>query len=221
MMTLYLLFEAMESGRVTKQTQIPVSAHAASQPPTKMRFRRGETIDVDSAIRALVVKSANDVAVAVGEYLGGGSEDQFAAMMTAKARQLGMRSTIFRNASGLPDDGQMHDRARHGGARHGAARSASRSTSTISPKAISCSAASWCAATTTCSAGCAASTASRPATSAPRASTSSPPTMPTAASSIVVVMGADTARQRNDHVEALLERALAPGSGDLKLVFAE
>ncbi|TIQ28733.1 MAG: D-alanyl-D-alanine carboxypeptidase [Mesorhizobium sp.] len=107
MMTLYMLFEALESGRVSKETQIPVSDHAASQPPTKLRFRRGETIDVDSAIRAMVVKSANDVAVAVGEYLGGGSEDQFAAMMTAKARQLGMTSTNFRNACGLPDDGQV------------------------------------------------------------------------------------------------------------------
>ncbi|MDX8527073.1 D-alanyl-D-alanine carboxypeptidase family protein [Mesorhizobium sp. MSK_1335] len=107
MMTLYMLFEAMESGRVTKQTQIPVSEHAASQPPTKLRFRRGETIDVDSAIRAMVVKSANDVAVAVGEYLGGGSEDRFAAMMTAKAHQLGMSSTSFHNACGLPDDAQV------------------------------------------------------------------------------------------------------------------
>ncbi|OBQ95276.1 D-alanyl-D-alanine carboxypeptidase family protein [Mesorhizobium sp. AA23] len=107
MMTLYMLFEALESGRVSKETQIPVSNHAASQPPTKLRFRRGETIDVDSAIRAMVVKSANDVAVAVGEYLGGGSEEQFAAMMTAKARQLGMTSTNFRNACGLPDDGQV------------------------------------------------------------------------------------------------------------------
>ncbi|CDX16531.1 Penicillin-binding protein [Mesorhizobium sp. ORS 3324] len=107
MMTLYMLFEALESGRVTKETQIPVSDHAASQPPTKLRFRRGETIDVDSAIRAMVVKSANDVAVAVGEYLGGGSEEQFAAMMTAKAHQLGMVSTNFRNACGLPDDGQV------------------------------------------------------------------------------------------------------------------
>ncbi|KQU80072.1 penicillin-binding protein [Mesorhizobium sp. Root102] len=110
MMTLYLLFEALETGRVTKETQIPVSDHAASQPPTKLRFRRGESIDVDSAIRAIVVKSANDVAVAVGEYLGG-SEEQFAAMMTSKARQLGMTSTVFRNASGLPDDDQ-HTTAR-------------------------------------------------------------------------------------------------------------
>src|SRR5699024_7496178 len=97
-------------GRVTKTTRIPVSDHAASQPPTKMRFRRGESIDVDSAIRAIVVKSANDVAVAVGEYLAG-SEEQFAAEMTAKARQLGMVNTVFRNASGLPDNDQ-HSSAR-------------------------------------------------------------------------------------------------------------
>lgn len=105
MMTLYLLFEAMESGRVSRDTLIPVSDYAARRPPTKIGFKRGGSIDVDSAIRALVVKSANDVAVAVGEYLGG-SEEQFAAMMTAKARSIGMRSTVFRNASGLPDDQQ-------------------------------------------------------------------------------------------------------------------
>jgi D-alanyl-D-alanine carboxypeptidase len=110
MMTLYLVFEALEAGRLSKETQIPVSTHAASQPPTKLRFRPGETIDVDTAIKALAVKSANDVAVAVAEYLAG-SEDAFAAAMTNKARQIGMRSTIFRNASGLPDDGQ-HTTAR-------------------------------------------------------------------------------------------------------------
>ena len=102
MMTLYLLFEAMEQGRVTASTEIPVSALAARQPPTKIGFRGGGTIDVDSAIRALTVKSANDVAYAVGEYLGG-SEDNFAQMMTAKARAIGMSGTTFRNASGLPD----------------------------------------------------------------------------------------------------------------------
>lgn len=106
MMTLYLLFEALDQGRVSKTTPIPVSDNAARQPPTKLRFRRGETIDVESAIRAITVKSANDVAVAVAEYLGG-SEQAFAAMMTAKARQIGMRSTVFRNASGLPDAGQL------------------------------------------------------------------------------------------------------------------
>ena len=105
-MTLYMLFEAMESGRVTKQTQIPVSDHAASQPPTKLRFRRGETIDVDSAIRAMVVKSANDVAVAVGERLSG-SEPAFAQRMNATAKRLGMTGSNFRNPSGWKDPAQV------------------------------------------------------------------------------------------------------------------
>jgi D-alanyl-D-alanine carboxypeptidase len=106
MMTLYLLFEALQSGRVSLATEIPVSDRARAQPPTKIGFKRGETIDVESAIKALVTRSANDVAVAIGEYLGG-SEDNFAAIMTAKARSIGMRSTVFRNASGLPDPGQV------------------------------------------------------------------------------------------------------------------
>ncbi|MBL8584771.1 MAG: D-alanyl-D-alanine carboxypeptidase [Rhizobiaceae bacterium] len=105
MMTLYMLFEALQQGRVDMTAQIPVSAYAAARPPTKIGFRPGETIDVESAIHALVIKSANDVAVAVGEYLGG-TEERFASMMTAKARQLGMRGTTFRNASGLPDPEQ-------------------------------------------------------------------------------------------------------------------
>jgi D-alanyl-D-alanine carboxypeptidase len=105
MMTLYMLFEAIESGRVSRTALIPVSDHARSRPPSKIGFKRGQSIDVDTAIRALAVKSANDVAVAVAEYLGG-TEEQFAQMMTAKARQLGMSGTTFRNASGLPDDQQ-------------------------------------------------------------------------------------------------------------------
>lgn len=105
MMTLYMLFEAMEQGRVSNATLIPVSAYAAARPPSKLGFRAGETISVQSAIQALCTKSANDVAAAVAEYLGG-TEDQFAAQMTAKARQLGMSGTVFRNASGLPDDAQ-------------------------------------------------------------------------------------------------------------------
>lgn len=105
MMTLYLLFEALESGRVGLATQIPVSDFARSRPPTKIGFKSGESIDVDSAIRALATKSANDVAVAVAEHLGG-SEENFARAMTARAGQLGMRSTVFRNASGLPDPAQ-------------------------------------------------------------------------------------------------------------------
>lgn len=106
MMTLYLLFEAIESGRVSKTDLIPISGNAARQPPSKIGLKAGQSIDVDTAIRALCVKSANDIAVAVAEYLGG-TEGQFAAQMTAKARSLGMGSTTFRNASGLHDTGQV------------------------------------------------------------------------------------------------------------------
>lgn len=113
MMTLYMMFEAIDQGRMDMATAIPVSAHAARRPPTKIGFRAGDLIDARSAILALCVRSANDVATAVAEHLGG-SEERFAAMMTAWARQLGMRRTTFRNASGLPDDGQVttaHDMA--------------------------------------------------------------------------------------------------------------
>ena len=106
MMTLYLLFEAMQSGQVTKSSLIPISANAAGQPPSKIGLKAGSTIDVDTAIRALTVKSANDIAVAVAEFVGG-SEEQFAVRMTAKARALGMNSTTFRNASGLHDPAQV------------------------------------------------------------------------------------------------------------------
>jgi len=105
MMTLYLLFEALDQGRVSKTTEIPVSTFAARQPPSKIGLKTGQSIDVESAILALAVKSGNDCAVAVAEYLGG-TEEQFAAQMTARARQLGMTGTVFRNASGLPDPDQ-------------------------------------------------------------------------------------------------------------------
>ena len=104
MMTLYLVFESLESGRISKKTRIPISARAAAQPASKLYLKPGDTIDVDTAIRALVVKSANDVATAVAEHLGG-SEANFSARMTAKARMLDMSDTTFRNASGLPDSG--------------------------------------------------------------------------------------------------------------------
>ncbi|MCV0395108.1 MAG: D-alanyl-D-alanine carboxypeptidase [Rhizobiaceae bacterium] len=105
MMTLYLLFEAIDEGRVARDARIPVSANAASRPPSKLGLRPGESIAVPDAVNALCVKSANDVATAVAEFLGG-SEENFARMMTAKARSLGMTATVFRNASGLPDAGQ-------------------------------------------------------------------------------------------------------------------
>ncbi len=105
MMTLYMLFDAMEQNRVTLNTQMPVSAHAASMPQTNISLRRGDTISVRDAIPALIVRSANDVAAVVAEALGK-SESNFAHMMTAKARILGMFSTTFRNASGLPNSAQ-------------------------------------------------------------------------------------------------------------------
>lgn len=220
MMTLYLLFEALDSGRLTKETQIPVSDNAARQPPTKLRFKRGETIDVDSAIRAIVVKSANDVAVAVAEYLGG-SEEAFAGAMTAKARQIGMTSTVFRNASGLPDADQhtsardmavlgMALRARFPQQFHYFSESdfmfrgrlvrghndmlgRVRGVNGIKTGYI-------------------------------RASGFNIVTSYEADGRqfIIVVMGADSARQRNDHVEALIQRSLAPTSiAKTKLMFAQ
>src|ERR1700742_340606 len=105
-MTLYLLFEALKQGKVTMQTQMPVSVHAQIQKPTKLSLRRGQTIDVDTAIRAIVIRSANDVAVVIAEALGG-TEAHFAEMMNEKARQLGMKETNYHNASGLPDPLQI------------------------------------------------------------------------------------------------------------------
>ncbi len=106
MMTLYLLFEELEAGELTLESKLKVSARAAGQPPSKLGVKAGSTIDVDTAIQALVIKSANDVAVVVAETISG-SEWRFAKDMTAKARKLGMRSTTFRNASGLPNTRQV------------------------------------------------------------------------------------------------------------------
>lgn len=105
-MTLYLLFERLEAGQIKMSTELPVSAHAAAQAPSKLGLKPGQTIDVNTAIRALVTKSANDVAVVVAEALGG-TESDFARQMTAKARALGMQHTVYANASGLPDDRQI------------------------------------------------------------------------------------------------------------------
>ncbi len=106
MMTLYLLFEALKRGDVTMQTMLPISEHAATQHPTNLHLYAGDMIPVDTAIKAIVVRSANDVAVAIGEALGG-TEGHFAELMTAKARALGMRDTFYHNASGLPDPLQI------------------------------------------------------------------------------------------------------------------
>jgi D-alanyl-D-alanine carboxypeptidase len=107
MMTLYMLFEALERGDVKMSTRMAVSRTAAAQPPSRLGLRRNETISVEQAIEALVTKSANDVAVVVAERLAGGSERAFADKMTTRARSIGMRSTTFRNASGLPNPLQV------------------------------------------------------------------------------------------------------------------
>ena len=106
MMTVYLLFEALEEGELTMDTKLTVSKRASQQPASKLGLKRGSTITVEEAINALVVKSANDVATVVAEELGG-SETRFARKMTAKARELGMKRTTFRNASGLPNTKQV------------------------------------------------------------------------------------------------------------------
>lgn len=105
-MTLYLLFEQLESGKMTLQSRIPISEHAAAQEPSKLGLDPGETISVEDAIKAVVTRSANDIAVAIAEAIGG-DESSFAAMMTRKAHALGMASTTYRNASGLPNDNQI------------------------------------------------------------------------------------------------------------------
>lgn len=107
MMTLYLAFEALQRGRLTEATRIRVSRHAAGMEPSRLGLRAGSTIRARDAIMALVTKSANDAAVALGEHLAGGSEVAFARMMTRKARALGMANTTFRNASGLPHPAQV------------------------------------------------------------------------------------------------------------------
>lgn len=105
-MTLYLTFEAMEKGRVKPDDVLTISRHAASMPPSKLGLGAGQTITLDNAMKATAVRSANDMAVAIAEHVGG-SEDRFAAQMTLKARELGMTQTRYVNANGLPDARQL------------------------------------------------------------------------------------------------------------------
>jgi D-alanyl-D-alanine carboxypeptidase len=105
-MTLYLLFERLESGRLRLDSALKISEHASEQAPTKLGLKPGQTISIEDAIKGIVTKSANDAAVAVAENLGG-DEESFAKLMTQKAHALGMAHTIYVNASGLPDDDQV------------------------------------------------------------------------------------------------------------------
>ena len=105
-MTLYLLFERLDAGKMKLDSEMSVSEHASEQAPTKLGLRPGQTIRVEDAIKGLVTRSANDAAVVIAEAIGG-DEDDFAKMMTRKARALGMSRTTYRNASGLPNDEQV------------------------------------------------------------------------------------------------------------------
>ena len=106
-MTLYLVFDAIESGKLKLSDRMNVSKAASRAQPSKLGLKAGSTIKVEDAIRALVTKSANDVAIVIAEKLGGGSEAKFVTKMNAKAKELGMNATTFRNASGLPDKKQI------------------------------------------------------------------------------------------------------------------
>jgi D-alanyl-D-alanine carboxypeptidase len=105
-MTLYLLFERLDAGKIKLETPLKISEHAAEQAPTKLDLKPGQTLPVEDAIKAVVTKSANDAAVAIAENLGG-DEEGFAKLMTERAHALGMSRTTYVNASGLPDDDQV------------------------------------------------------------------------------------------------------------------
>jgi D-alanyl-D-alanine carboxypeptidase len=105
-MTLYLLFERLDAGKMNLDTEMAVSEHASDQAPTKLGLRPGQSIRVEDAIKGLVTRSANDAAVVIAEAIAG-DEDDFAKLMTHKAHALGMSRTVYRNASGLPDDDQV------------------------------------------------------------------------------------------------------------------
>jgi len=105
-MTLYLLFEQLEAGKLKLDSPLKVSAEAAGQTPTKLGLKPGSTLAVEDAIKGMVTRSANDAAVVVAEAIAG-NEGDFAKLMTRKAQALGMKNTVYKNASGLPDDNQV------------------------------------------------------------------------------------------------------------------
>ncbi len=106
MMTIYIVFEELKSGRITLATPVPFSEHARAMPPSKLGVGPGQTITVEQSLKALVARSANDVATAFGELISG-STPAFAQRMTETAARIGMTGTQFRNANGLPDQGQI------------------------------------------------------------------------------------------------------------------
>ncbi|WP_417687360.1 D-alanyl-D-alanine carboxypeptidase family protein [Roseibium sp.] len=106
MMTAYVAFKAIKEGRAKLTSTVTQSANSLSEPPSKMGFKVGTTLTVDAALKIIMIKSANDVAVALGEAIAG-SEAAFIAMMNAEAQRLGMRDTVFVNPHGLPDNRQV------------------------------------------------------------------------------------------------------------------
>ena len=106
MMTLYLVFDGLNSGKITMDTKIKVSRRATLEKPSRLGLNPGETITIREAISALIVKSANDVAYAVGEHLGNGNVGRFVQMMNRKATRLGMKNTHFTNPTGWHDKNQ-------------------------------------------------------------------------------------------------------------------
>ncbi len=106
LMTLYMTFDALKAGGIYLYDPLTASTHASQQPNSKLGLRRGEHLTVEEAILAIITRSANDASVVLAEYLGG-TEQNFAANMTAKAHQLGMYNTQFMNATGLPNNWQV------------------------------------------------------------------------------------------------------------------
>lgn len=105
LMTAYIAFSQMKAGKISPQTEVVMSKKAADQPASKMYFKPGQKLTMDSALKLLLIKSANDIAVAIAETIGGTS-DNFVAQMNAQAQRLGMSSTRYINANGLPGKGQ-------------------------------------------------------------------------------------------------------------------
>ena len=107
MMTLYMMFDALEQGKISLNDKIKFSQRASAQPRSKLGVPAGQSLTVEEAILSLIVVSANDVALAVAEWMGKGSEQKFVAMMNKKAKELRMHDTVFRNAHGLHHPDQL------------------------------------------------------------------------------------------------------------------
>ncbi len=143
LMTAYVTFEAIEAGEISLNSTVLYSANAAAQPPSKMGFRPGTVMTLDNALKMMMVKSANDIAVAVAETVGG-SVDGFAERMNAEAERLGMTRSHFVNPHGLPDEREYSTARDMAIARPRASDRVSRSTATISSSRRSRSATGCC-----------------------------------------------------------------------------